>query len=1277
MVRLREIPRTGVFAWAPGSQLLLLVTGTRAGAVNADFSDETKLELWDLGLDKPEQGLELQPIASISVDSRFHGIAWGGITKDHPQGIIAGALENGALDLWDAEKLISGAEDALISRNTKHTGPIKAIEFNPIVPGILATAGPKGELYIWNTNTSESYRLIAQNAAQDNDCLAWNRKVATILAVGGTGGAGNSGFVAVWNTKTKETSCTVGIPRKPVSTIAWDPLNATKLLTGTPDDSTPVIQLWNLRNTNAPERTLEGHFQGILSLSWCQLDPELLLSSGKDNRTICWNPATGEQYGEFPEATNWTFQTSFNPHNPSISATASFDGKILIQTLQNTSSPAGQAQEQEAMDGEDFFAKARTQPQGASFSLKKAPKWLERPVGASFGFGGKLVSFSLQETQAGQPRSSRIEISQTTIDSDIGTEADSFEALLKAGEIGSICQTHIAQAKSDDEKADWKVIETLIGDNPRKGVTEYLGFAEEAGVTTNGVSEKDGEEAAKKEESDTQENKEPAKTDADFFGDGGDEDADDFSKLGIGQAAANNPFHLYTETDSESDKMITRALLLGQFEKAMTACLAADRMADAFVIANCGGKDLLDKAQAAYLAKKNQGPNYIRLLTSVIGKNLRDIVYNADLTDWKDVMATLCTFADPTEFPELCESLGDRILETGLRKDASFCYLVGSKLEKVVGIWVEELKEGEASGIQEGTEHSTFSVHAKALQNFIEKVTVFREVVKFQDKELDLKSDWALTALYNKYTEYADVVAAQGNLATAEKYLNLLPTEYPAAQAARDRVKLASRKAGAQSQTYQQPATTTRSAPRVAPAQLGYQPPQQSFAPPTPAANPYQPPAPAPASAPGASQYTPTNTYAPAANAYAPSNNSYAPPANSYAPSSGYQPPQQQGGYGPPPMRGPPMGGPPRNGGSTIVPAALRKDITPWNDTPMVTKPATSRRSTPSAPPPSTYGNQNMQPPAPLYGGPRATPTPPPPPPKGSAPPRMSSPLTNPPPRTFSQSEVPPSPATNPYAPPPPPSNQQYAPPTVPRGASPYNAPPSGPPPSNRYAPSPAPANPGYGQAQPGSMPPPPQGVMRGPPSNQYAQFAPSGGFSSQPPPQNQYAPAQSPYQPQGAPSQVQPQGQPQGPPQGPLQGPFQASRSPTAPSQAALPAQSSTKQRLPPGDRSQIPANAQQMVEIFTSEMQRVATKAPASFHAQVKDAQKRLNLLFDHLNNSELVKPDTIQKLSELAQALQAKQFDVAAKMQVDIQKEKTEECGNWMVGVKRLVSMSKVTP
>lgn len=71
MVRLREIPRTAAFAFSPGALAPLVVTGTRAGAVDADFSDETKLELWDLCLDNLEQGVELQPIASISTDSRY------------------------------------------------------------------------------------------------------------------------------------------------------------------------------------------------------------------------------------------------------------------------------------------------------------------------------------------------------------------------------------------------------------------------------------------------------------------------------------------------------------------------------------------------------------------------------------------------------------------------------------------------------------------------------------------------------------------------------------------------------------------------------------------------------------------------------------------------------------------------------------------------------------------------------------------------------------------------------------------------------------------------------------------------------------------------------------------------------------------------------------------------------------------------------------------------------------------------------------------------------
>lgn len=71
MVRLREVPRTATFAWSPGPGKPLLVTGTRAGAVDADFSDESKLELWDLSLDEQQQGIELQPVISITTEFKY------------------------------------------------------------------------------------------------------------------------------------------------------------------------------------------------------------------------------------------------------------------------------------------------------------------------------------------------------------------------------------------------------------------------------------------------------------------------------------------------------------------------------------------------------------------------------------------------------------------------------------------------------------------------------------------------------------------------------------------------------------------------------------------------------------------------------------------------------------------------------------------------------------------------------------------------------------------------------------------------------------------------------------------------------------------------------------------------------------------------------------------------------------------------------------------------------------------------------------------------------
>ncbi|KAF7523830.1 hypothetical protein PCG10_006358 [Penicillium crustosum] len=1270
MVRLREIPRTATFAWSPGAASPLIATGTRAGAVDIDFSNKTCLELWDLGLDREDASEELQPLAKVDTDSGFNDVAWT-TSEDNKRGVIAGGLENGSLELWDADKLLAGSSDALISRTTKHSGAIKTLQFNPKHPNLLATGGAKGELFIWDLNNIENPFRLGNNAARtdDIDCLDWNRKVPHILVTGSS-----SGFVTVWDVKTKKESLTLNNKgRKAVSAVAWDPERPTKLITSSPLDSDPVLYVWDLRNSHAPERTLTGHESGVLSLSWCEHDPDLLLSSGKDNRNICWNPQTGQAYGEFPVVTNWTFQTRWNPHNPNFFATASFDGKICVQTLQNTKTDNAQAiaDHNQALDGEDFFNKAQTQPQVSKFSLPKAPRWLERPCGATFGFGGRVVSFGLTEKGS---RTSSIKITPFEVDESVGNATESFETALKEGDISTLCESRASSASNEAEKADWKVMQALISENPRKGLVEYLGFQDQVDEAADnlaqlGLDKKEGEStngAAAKPAGVKKHKRLQSMFDANPEGDSF------LSELAASKGAqTNNPFQIFNGSESQAEQQITRALLLGEFEKALDVALREDKMSDAFMIAICGGPKCIEKAQEYYFSKQAGGPNYMRLLASIVGKNLWDVVHNADLSNWKEVMAALCTFADEKEFPDLCDALGDRLEEQiqnsddkSARKDASFCYLAGSKLEKVVAIWVEELRENEQKGIENNTDNSSFSIHVRALQGLIEKVTIFRQVTKFQDTERNKESDWRLSVLYDKYIEYADVVATHGRLQIAQKYLDLVPEKHPEAEVARNRIKLATRQVPQKAQ----PAVAAKSGFKPLPQQPNLYQPTNAYnaaAIPPPAATPniYAPPAPAVPQQ--ANPYGPQTTSPPAqpANPYA----AYG-QATGYQPTQGmrptsYTPPsafggQQPTGAGVPP---PPRASSNQSPANTITTYTTATGLPAWNDLPEgFAKAPTPRRGTPatvSAPIPSPFPNQspNLTQGPPPAGAPRA-PSVPPPPKVGSVPPppRMMSPLSG----AQAGSNIPgpsPPPPANPYAslPQSPPLTQgsTMAPPaSIPRGASPYNAPPSVPPPTNRYAPSPAAqaaANPQLQNRGPVAPPPQaaspyaPQAVSQPPAANPYGPTTP---VATQPPPMAQAIPT---------------------PPQG--------SRPPTAQSQKPTP----PAPKYPPGDRSHIPANAQPVFEILSADMQRVKTRAPAAFKAQVDDAERRLNILFDHLNNEDLLKPNTIEDMANLARALQQRDYNAALAIHVDIMTNRTDECGNWMVGVKRLISMSRATP
>lgn len=1320
MARIRDIQRTAAFSWSPEAAPFI-ATGTQAGAVSADFSDNTVLELWDLDLENAQSGGELSPVASITTDSKFYDIAWGGVSIERPRGIIAGALENGSLDLWSADALLNHSDDPLISRTTKHSGAIKALQFNPFKPELLATAGAKGELFVWDLNNTENPFMPGNRAARadDFDCLDWNKKVPHILVTGGGGG-----FLTVWDVKTKKESLTLNkFNRKAVSSVAWHPETQTKLMTAILDDTNPVIQLWDLRNSNAPERTLVGHQAGVLSLAWCKQDTDLLLSCGKDNRTICWNPQTGEMLGEFPTVTNWTFKTQWNPRNPGLSATASYDGKIVIQTLQNTNPSASPEVPGSAGDADDFFSRA-SNAQTSSFTLKQTPNWLRVPVGASFGFGGKLISFSTPEGQSGQTSRSTVKISKFAVDSGVNTETESFENALKEGNLKKICDQKVENAKTDNEKADWNVLGTLFQKNPRAKLIEYLGFNEDEIElkSETGIKDSNGEEADG-ESSETTEAKD--KRLSSFFADTEAESENFLADLSSIQstrgAKTNNPFQIFTGEESGADKKITRAVVLGQFDKAVDICLAENRISDAFMLAICGGEKCIEKVKTAYF--KVKGPNYLRILASIVGKNLWDVVHNADLANWKEVMVSICTFADDKDYADLCEALGDRLedeLRQGqgdkeARKHAAFCYLAGSKLEKVIGIWIEEYQGNEKSGLQENDGDSTFSVHARSLQSFIEKVTVFREAVKFVDEEKSLSTNWKLQALYEKYCEYADIVASQGQLEVAARYLDLLPIDYPAATVARNRVREASGRVPAVTaalppvggKSQQQPVTNALGQQRTA-TKSPYQPTQPQT---TSISSAYQPSAPTQTS----SIYTPTNTapynpYAPNApittQSYTPQasiTQNYTPQAaaqtynkpNMYQPTQTNQPtgPYGSGGYQqygqpqtfqPPPQRPAPSSIPP--------PSRATKDVGNWNDTPEVVKipPRRAASTTPgpaTSPFPNVSGAQSSPPISGNFGGP-PTRTPTAPPPRGALPPqRISSPGQH----SRSQSPALQQSQSSPYGS----AVNQNLPPNSGYSSS------APPPPSARYAPTstaPMAVPPGRQNA---TLPPPPQGVAlsRVGGLSSGPQYAPPPTSFAQPPVSSQYTPTpqQTPglYGPPGGqqpsqygpppggqqPSQYgpPPTGGHYGPP-GSIQLPLQTHQPPPTqptppPPKSQTPAPQPSK--YPTGDRSHIPSQYAPIYELLTADLERVKQRAPPAFSKQVKDTEKRLNILFDHINNEELLSPEALESMLTLSRALLGRDYATAHSIQVDLVTNRTAECNVWMTGVKRLIEMSKATP
>lgn len=475
-MKIKELQKSVNVAWSPQQQCPIFLAAATAAQQLLDTSlnsTSPSLELYSLNLTDP--GYDLELVGVQQSEHKFHKIVWSPFDNagNYPNGVIVGGCESGLLKIYSVSKMLAG-EDALVAKSDKHNGPVRTVDYNPFKSNLIASAASDSEIFIWDVNnTSVPMTPGAKTQPSEDVCgVAWNRQVQHILA---------SSFATrcvIWDLRKNEPIIKLSDTQSRVRwrVVQWHPDVATQLWLASEDDQSPVIQLWDLRYATAPSKTLQIHSRGVLGMTWCPSDPELMISCAKDNKILCWNASSedgnAEILSEIASTSQWYSDISWCPRNPAIVAASSFDGNVSIyslfggsqQQVKTTSKIADSFPGMESISQESHHQSS--QPV-VSFDMIKPPKWLKRPSGISFGFGGKIVTFNSNNRS--------VEIKQLITDENLVKRSSELESVMSQGNYVEYCRQKANETNDQHSRFVWFFLKAYFEENTTCEFLNLLG----------------------------------------------------------------------------------------------------------------------------------------------------------------------------------------------------------------------------------------------------------------------------------------------------------------------------------------------------------------------------------------------------------------------------------------------------------------------------------------------------------------------------------------------------------------------------------------------------------------------------------------------------------------------------------------------------------------------------------------------------------------------------------------------------------------------------------
>ena len=346
---------------------------------------------------------------------------------------------------------------------------------------------------------------------------------------------------------------------------------------------------------------------------------------------------------------------------------------------------------------------------GLSSQSGRPPKWMRPASSVSFGFGGSLTACGATDTQ--------IRIHTVVEEKNLAALSNEFETALEATSLIDYCKSRAAKAVNEEDVQLWTFMQTIFEPNARQEILNSLGFAP-ATIT---------EKAASYQESSTTEN------------------------------SANGAVR--SVMSKATEEMVKETIVVGNFEAAVDCCFRTGNLADALILASCGGPELWTKAQERYFEMQSPKLPLLATVSGIIRNELSILVEKSDPTKWTETLAILSTYGKQEEFPALCVSLGDLLEASGDMRNASLCYMCSLNLDKTVKYWRSQL---------EAANERNDALSYPDLHEFVVKVSLFLQAAgaSAQLSEEDAEH----------FSTYAIKVSEQGLLVPAAKYCRYVKT---------------------------------------------------------------------------------------------------------------------------------------------------------------------------------------------------------------------------------------------------------------------------------------------------------------------------------------------------------------------------------------------------------------------------------------------------------------------------------------------------------------------